>query len=772
MPDIQLPFEKGLITDNTEADWLDSLPVNMLAVPKPVLDSQRGYMQSWPGLVQTIDAPGTSRGAVNNVVTDTVYRVSGTSLIDDAGTVLADVGGGDELAAMPFSRNTQAVVSAGNLWFWDGNELTRLRNWEDGERATTTQVRYTPEFRNSAYIKIPSFDPSGSWRIAATVELTDNTNKQWIFGSTSSSTDESGIFVENGRFMVIQSASDTAVDIGEAIVGENMLDYASTTINFDPGITIIGAQLINSDEVNEAVADGTRIFNIRMNDEDSPDNSRNYAAMADQAEGVDAPTRRYILDSLTTPDVIAEPDRIELIGGTPASPVLSDDVLAADMLTLGNFYSVNCVVTTDTTNSSGWSIRNGIPDTARIDGEGTVFEVFEATSINQTLVLFTENTQAAFTQVRVSGVSHGVLVGFPDEDDEIWTVQDPEVSTTELPGTTFAIGNIIDATRNRGRYAWIQAESGMFGVTDIQNEQRPDYIAPFYSAESEPDVNIAIDSWRAYIVIFGRFTIEYFALTGNTEAVYTNQQSLTVRAGIVGRGAKSHYFDHFAIVGSPQFEPVSVFMVSQGQYEEVATRRIQKILRTYTEEELATVYMEPVKFDNHDMLLIHLPRHVLCYDHAGSDRQNRRWTILKSDIQGEMPYRGIHHIHARGTWSVGDKIANLLSELSFTDARHIGQPVEYELTTPLVQARNVRLFDLDMDNVSGRAIRVNRIAYSVTYDGITYGQEVWTHFSSPQDYTTRVLSRRLGYSRDNIGFKLRWIAETPTSISNLRVRFE
>ena len=771
MPVVPIPFEKGLITEDGEADWIDSLPVNMLAVPKTVLDNQRGYMQSWPGLVQTIDVPGLSRGGVNNVVRDQVFRVTGTKLIDDTGTTLANVGG-QGLAAMPFSRNTQAVVSNGELFFWDGNALTRLQNWADGERVTTTQVRYTPEFTNNSYIKIPEFDPDGSLRLAATVELTDNQEKQWIFGSTDSGTDEAGIFVESGRFMVQASSSDTSVDIGEAVIGENMLDYATTTLTFDPGITIIGAQLINDDEVNEAVADGTRIFSIVMNDEDAPENSRSYSATSDQPEDSDPPTRRYILDSLTTPDVIAEPDRIEIIGGSPGSPALSTEVLAANMLTVGDFYSVSATVTTSGENDSGWSTRNGILATARIDGEGTQFDVFEATSATETLVLFTENTQAAFTNVRVSGVSHGILVDFPDDDEDIWTIQDPELSVTDFPETDFPIGNIIDAARNRGRYVWIQANSGLFGVTDIQNEQRPDYIAPFYSAEAEPDVNIAIDAWRGYVVVFGRFTIEYFALTGNTEVIYANQQSLTVRAGIVGLGAKTHYFDQFAIVGGPSLEPVSVFMIGQGQYEEVATRRIQRLLRTYTEAELATVFMEPVKFDAHDMLVIHLPRHVLCYDHAASDQQNRRWTILKSDINGDNPYRGTHHIHARGQWSVGDKQANIISSLSFTDARHVGNPVEYILTTPLIQARNVRLFDLDIDSVSGRELRVNRIAYSVTWDGLTYAQENWIDFSAPQDYTTRVLSRRLGYSRNNVGFKLRWISDTPTSISNLRVRFE
>ena len=40
MPVVQLPISKGLVTDSSEADWLDSLPVNMVAVPKSVLNAK------------------------------------------------------------------------------------------------------------------------------------------------------------------------------------------------------------------------------------------------------------------------------------------------------------------------------------------------------------------------------------------------------------------------------------------------------------------------------------------------------------------------------------------------------------------------------------------------------------------------------------------------------------------------------------------------------------------------------------------------------------
>lgn len=780
MPIINLPISKGLVTSNAEGDWIDSLPTNMLSVPKPVLDAP-GYMRSWPGLVKQFDTVGTSRGAVFNAVLNTVFRVQGNQLVDLEGKALANVGGSG-LARMPFSSNSQAVVSNGNLNYWRENaesrrfELTQLKNWAEGERGSTsvTTTTFSPQFRSTAYVQIPIFTPAKGLRLTATVELTNNQNKQWVFGSTGMS----GIFVNTGRFFVQATSTATPIDIGPATVtvtdedgkktGVNELDYASTTLVFNPGLSLIGGRL-NGTTPTETLTG--RILTVTMTDAGMGSNSRNYPLSETSiAEEPEAPTRLYALDILSDPTTLANVERVEIIGGSTGSPAQSDTILGAGQLKIGDFYSVSSVVASEGENNSGWSARNGIPTTARRNDNGNIFEVFQATSNNQPLVLFTENSQSSMTSNRVQQISHGILRGFPTP---VWSVQDTDTVETKLPATDFDISNIIDATRNRSRYVWISRDSGRFGVTDLTNEQRPDYIAPFYSAEAEPDVNIAIDAWKGFVVIFGRFTVEYFALTGSEQTIYQPVQSLTVRAGIVGLGCKTHYLDSFAILGGPQQEPPSVFLINQGSYQEIATRRIQKILREYTNEELAeSALMELVKFDAHDLLMIHLPRHTLTYDHNSSGEGTFNWSILKTDRQGNATYRGIHHIYDGDEWTVGDKRQPILTRFSFTDARHAGEIVEFILDTPMIQARNKRVFDLQIDSVPGRSNLARRLAHSITIDGITYGKAKWIFFDEPQNYTERVLERRIGYFRNNVGFRIRWITETPSTVSNFRVRVE
>ncbi|HGJ5863326.1 packaged DNA stabilization protein, partial [Arsenophonus nasoniae] len=49
MPKIQIPIAKGLGKDFKTADYIDALPVNILATPKEILNAA-GYLRSFPGI--------------------------------------------------------------------------------------------------------------------------------------------------------------------------------------------------------------------------------------------------------------------------------------------------------------------------------------------------------------------------------------------------------------------------------------------------------------------------------------------------------------------------------------------------------------------------------------------------------------------------------------------------------------------------------------------------------------------------------------------------
>ena len=339
----------------------------------------------------------------------------------------------------------------------------------------------------------------------------------------------------------------------------------------------------------------------------------------------------------------------------------------------------------------------------------------------------------------------------------------------DLSISSARFGPIVDATRNRSRYVWIHENDNRFGVSDLDNFERPDYFAPYYSVGSQIGSVIAVDSWRDYVVTFSRDTIQYFQLTGNQDNIYREVPSLTVRAGIVGRQAKCHFaMGGFAIIGGPEEKPPSIYVANQGKLAEIATRYIQKIVSSYTEQQLSEAILEPVKFYDHELLLIHLPNHVLCYD--SSLPETHIWTELTSSADGRTPYRGIYHVYDGYQWSAADKLEFVLSNFNQRDSSQNGDAVTHIIYSQMLQLRNASLFDLEIDGVFGQGDI--RMAISTTTDGAVFGQEQWVDYSSNLERNNRILFRRLGYCYNNIGFRLRILSEQPVTVSNLRVRAE
>ncbi len=138
MPIQQLPLMKGTGKDYRNADYIDYLPVNMLATPKEVLNSN-GYLRSFPGIGKLSDVNGASRGAEFNTAQNAVYRVMGGKLYkgDD------EVGGveGVDRVPMAHGRTSQAVCVNGQIieYRYDGTTKV-ISNWPVGSGYTQYEI--------------------------------------------------------------------------------------------------------------------------------------------------------------------------------------------------------------------------------------------------------------------------------------------------------------------------------------------------------------------------------------------------------------------------------------------------------------------------------------------------------------------------------------------------------------------------------------------------------------------------------------------------------
>ncbi len=353
-----------------------------------------------------------------------------------------------------------------------------------------------------------------------------------------------------------------------------------------------------------------------------------------------------------------------------------------------------------------------------------------------------------------------------------------------FPAKLFPLDRVIDVVRNQARYIYLREGDRNFWITDIDDETRPDYYAASYDANSHYGYPIACEQWRNLVVIFSKHNTTFYNLTGSNGVpnsakakappIYEYHQSLTVACGALHKGAVCRYQDQFVVLGSPINEPISVYLIQAGNYTEIASRYIQQVLRELTLDEINEAYIEPFKFDHHDGFILHLPNQTFMYDKVSNEAENLEWKILSSSIDGSLPYRAKYHVFEenRLRWTAGDLLTPTNNILDFTKGTHRGEAVLYEITTPLIEIRNKSLLDFEIDNVTGLNNGIRTITLSATYDGQTFlkGEEI--ELADSTDTNRRILARNLGYSRNDIGFRLQWVSDLPSSISNFRIRVE
>lgn len=354
-------------------------------------------------------------------------------------------------------------------------------------------------------------------------------------------------------------------------------------------------------------------------------------------------------------------------------------------------------------------------------------------------------------------------------DGEVKTLSNWDGSDYEQ----YEIGSVRDVCRMRGRYIWVKDGTDTFGVTDLEDESHPDRYRAFYRAESQPDGIQGCDVWRDFVVMFGTATIEYFALTGATDtsaAIYIAQPSYMVTKGIAGTYCKTAFGGSHAFISHPATGAPSVYVVESGRATPIASASIEKILRSYTQGELSSGVMETLRFDSHELLIVHLPRHVLCYDVSAS-QNGPQWAVLKTGI-GDEPHRAIDFMFEGNEVSCGDKQEAVTGTLNFTESSQYGEQAEHILFTPMFRADNARVFDFELEASTGAAQEAERLFISATVDGISYSMEQSLISDEPFVYDRRVLWRRIGRVRKSIGFKVRVITRSPVTLSGCSVRTE
>ncbi len=373
-----------------------------------------------------------------------------------------------------------------------------------------------------------------------------------------------------------------------------------------------------------------------------------------------------------------------------------------------------------------------------VDTNGTVNELGNITGSKRASLAYSFNTQAIVA------------------DGKMWLYDG--VTLTEIIDPD--LGTPIDIAWIDGYYVLTDGEN--IYHTDITNESSIDPIK-FSTAEFSPDPTLAVDKttdnqW----IVFGRYSVEYFENVASENFAWRRIPGKALKAGVVGTHCETELGGRFYILGGGKEESVSVHYISAGTYTSIATREVDKIIATYSEGELANAVLETRVQDKDKFILVRLPSDTLLFNATIATKFGVEfaWTIVKTGFNND-PWRAANGVYdARiSQWVYGDILDGRLGFLDKNVGSQYGDQVESILYTPLVNLESESVDEIELDIIPGFQIDTDKVttALSTTYNGVTFGTELWVLYGEPSRYDQRFIKYRLGYVSNFIGWKFRTI---------------
>jgi hypothetical protein len=312
--------------------------------------------------------------------------------------------------------------------------------------------------------------------------------------------------------------------------------------------------------------------------------------------------------------------------------------------------------------------------------------------------------------------------------------------------------------------------------TDITDESSIDPLK-FATAEFMPDKSNGIGKTQDNkVIVFGRYTTEYFINDASTNFSFTRVQTRAVKIGIVGTHAKTEMGDKWYLLGGRKEESVSVHVLSVGAAKKVATREVDKVIGLYTETQLESAVVESRTEDGYSFLIVHLPNHVLQFNETIASKVgiDQAWTILKTDVTGELPWRAKHGLFEprKGVWVYGDKRDSKIGVLDETVATHYGDISEWILDTPFTYLESMSINELEIETLPGHTTTLDATVFvSITYDGVIIGSEFIELYGEPSEYGQRFILRRLGDVTNWFGFRFRGASRSRMAFSKAAIDY-
>lgn len=297
----------------------------------------------------------------------------------------------------------------------------------------------------------------------------------------------------------------------------------------------------------------------------------------------------------------------------------------------------------------------------------------------------------------------------------------------------------------------------------------------FGSAEVEGDANVAIVKVRNESFVCGSETIEVFQNVGGSGFPFQRVIGAMITKGVVGTHALWECEDALFFVGAGRGEAPSVYLAAGGQANKVATDEVEKIIQSYTGEQLASVSCETYTANGQYFVLVHLPDLTLVYDLYGSKAAGTAlWHVRQSNDGSAYRLRGFQRIF--GKWIVGDLLDGRIGELSDGLATEYGMAIFREFTTPMgfADGKGFITNAVTLFGLPGRTPLLTnpKVSMSASRNGITWSQERWAASGKRGMFDYLPEWRRLGWAGSQMSLKFRVANESFFTPARLEVSVE
>lgn len=280
---------------------------------------------------------------------------------------------------------------------------------------------------------------------------------------------------------------------------------------------------------------------------------------------------------------------------------------------------------------------------------------------------------------------------------------------------------------------------GYFMLTDgvsliVTELTDPTSVNPlkYGSSEIDPDPVKGLFKLHNEVHALNRYTVEVFNNVGGRLFPFARNESAQMQRGALGTFTATNYTsgntEVIAFLGSGRNEAPSVWIGVNGSTAKIATREIDTLLQSYTEEQLARVIMESRLDKAHHLLYLHLPDRTLVYDSAASAAvEEPVWFVLTSSITGFATYRARNLVWCYDGWQVADPFSTNTGRLTSATSSHYGEPVGWEFNTSIIynSGRGALFHQLELVTLPGRVpLGADPVVWSsYSLDGVKWSME-------------------------------------------------